>query len=74
VGEGAKNKLIELYTCKRDVLAGRSLVERQAILTKTSGRDFLKAYWGADDEVLKVLQTRTNRFKASTRYRDPLRA
>lgn len=60
LGEGAKSKLIELYTSKRDVLAGRSLAERQAILTKTSARDFLKTYWGADDEVLKVLQTRTN--------------
>lgn len=60
VGEAAREKLYEMYTSDRDVLAGRTAEERHRILATTSCRDFLKTYWDADDEVLRMLHNRTH--------------
>jgi len=60
LGETARAQLYELIWSDRDVLAGKSVRERLAVLEHTSYRDFLKQYWNADDEVLKFLQTRTH--------------
>ena len=60
VSDEARAKLYEMSTSERDVLAGRSPAERRHILETTSARDFLRTYWQADDEVLKVLAHRTH--------------
>lgn len=60
LNERARQQLSALYLSKRDVLQGKSPLERQHILDHTSYRDFLKTYWEADDDVLKFLQTRTH--------------
>jgi len=60
ISDPARAKLYEMYTSERDVLAGRTPQERRHILTTTSCRDFLKTYWQADDEVLRVLHNRTH--------------
>jgi spermidine dehydrogenase len=56
----ARAQLREMAHSDRDVLAGASLARRREILEHTSYRDFLRAYWQADDDVLKYLQTRTH--------------
>jgi spermidine dehydrogenase len=60
LGERARAQLYEMFESDRDVLPGKTLQQRRAILEHTSYRDFLKQYWDADDEVLKFLQTRTH--------------
>ena len=56
----ARAQLTEMVFSDRDVLAGKSAAERQAILDRISCREYLKTYWDADDDVLKYLQTRTH--------------
>ena len=60
ISDPARAKLYEMYTSDRDVLAGHSPEQRRHILTSTTCRDFLKTYWQADDEVLRVLHNRTH--------------
>ncbi len=60
LGERARGQLYEMMWSDRDVLAGKSAKQRQAVLEHTSYRDFIKQYWDADDEVVKFLQTRTH--------------
>ncbi len=60
LNERARAQLVEMWTGKRDVLAGQKLARRLEILQHTSARDFLKTYWNADDDVLKFLQKRTH--------------
>ena len=60
VGEAARRTLVDMITSDRDVLAGHSTAERMKIIQGTSYRDFISQYWGADTDVLKVLQTRTH--------------
>jgi spermidine dehydrogenase len=55
----ARAQLHEMCFSDRDVLAGKSIAERTALLDRISGREFLRTYWDADDDVLKYLQTRT---------------
>jgi spermidine dehydrogenase len=54
----AKQKLIQMYTSDRDVLAGQSIDERRATLRTTSAADFLRHYWAVDDEILNFLKSR----------------
>ena len=56
----AREQLLEMTWSDRDVLAGRSREQRQDILDHISYRDFLKRYWDADEEILKLLQNRTH--------------
>ncbi len=58
--EAARAQLFEMFWSDRDVLAGKTRQQRLAVLEHMSYRDFLKKYWGAEDEVLKFLQTRTH--------------
>jgi spermidine dehydrogenase len=60
LGEKARAQLYDLIWSDRDVLSGKTVRERLAVLEHISYRDFLKEYWHADDEVLKYLQTRTH--------------
>jgi spermidine dehydrogenase len=60
VSPAAREQLVDMVWSDRDVLAGKSKAERRAILEHISYRDFLKQYWNADDDVIKVLQTRTH--------------
>jgi spermidine dehydrogenase len=56
----ARQQLFDLFWSDRDVLAGKTAQQRLDVLEHISYRDFLKQYWNADEEVLKVLQTRTH--------------
>ena len=56
----AREQLLEMTWSDRDVLAGRSRKQRQEILDHISYRDFLKQYWDADEDILKLLQNRTH--------------
>ncbi len=55
----ARATLFEMIWSDRDVLAGKTLPERRAILDHMSYRDFVVRYWNAGEEVVKFLQTRT---------------
>ena len=57
-------KLLELYTSNRDPLAGRTLDEKEAILGKTSYRDWLVTHWGLDERTADVFYGRTLDFFA----------
>jgi spermidine dehydrogenase len=59
-----KEKLVALFTEKRDVLSGKSLEQKQALLEKTSYRDFIRKYWGLDDAAANTFQGRSNDFFA----------
>ena len=60
LGDRARAQLFDMIWSDRDVLAGMTARQRLRTLEHLSYRDFLKQYWQADDEVLKVLQTRTH--------------
>lgn len=60
LGQRARSQLFEMIWSDRDVLPGKTVQQRLAVLEHLSYRDFLKQYWDADDEVLKFLQTRTH--------------
>lgn len=57
-------KLVDLYTSNRDPLAGKSHDEKEAILAKTSYRDWLIRYWGLDERTADVFYGRTLDFFA----------
>jgi len=59
VDDVQKARLITLYTDKRDVFAGRSLEQKQQLLTTTSYRDFLSNYFGLDKRSLAMFDGRT---------------
>jgi len=60
----SRKRLIALYTEPRDVLAGKSLDEKQEILAATSYRDFLTRYWDLDDTAANAFQKRPHDFFA----------
>jgi spermidine dehydrogenase len=64
VTDKQKAQLVALFTAKRDVLAGKSLQQKQALLEATSYRDFIKRYWGLDDTAANTFQNRSHDFFA----------
>lgn len=65
VSVDSKRQLIELFTSKRDPLAGRSHAQKSALLDHTSYRDWITKYWGLSDEAANTFQNRSNDFFAS---------
>jgi spermidine dehydrogenase len=57
-----RQRLLELYTERRDVMPGLSVHEKSALLAHISYRDFIKKYWGLDDLAANTLQGRSNDF------------
>lgn len=41
--------LLELFTSRRDVLAGQSQAQKEATLARISYRDFVRRHWGLDE-------------------------
>jgi spermidine dehydrogenase len=60
LSQRARTQLLEMIGTDRDVLPGKTVAQRRAILEHTSYRDFLLKYWQADDDVVNFLQTRTH--------------
>lgn len=60
VDAAARATLLEMHTSQRDVLAGFSAAERRQIAEHTSYRDFIRRYWNANDDVVRVLENRTH--------------
>ncbi len=65
VSDIAKRQLVELYTSKRDPLAGKSRAQKEASLEHTSYRDWITKVWGFDEEVADTFQDRSHDFFAS---------
>ena len=65
VSETAKAALVELATSTRDPLDGRSQEEKIALLETTSYREYIKTYWGLDDEAADTFQGRSHDFFAA---------
>jgi len=60
LSEDSQRKLQDMIWSDHDPLAGKTAKQRQAILEHTSYSDFIKQYWGAGDDIVKCLQTRTH--------------
>jgi spermidine dehydrogenase len=58
-------KLALVYTSTRDPLEGRSLEEKEAILDRTSYRDWLMNVWGLDERAADTFYGRTLDFFAA---------
>ncbi|MBV9620652.1 MAG: FAD-dependent oxidoreductase [Gammaproteobacteria bacterium] len=58
VEAGQKARLLELYTGSRDPLAGRSLHEKERILSTLSYRDYLQRYFALDERSLAMFDGR----------------
>jgi spermidine dehydrogenase len=54
-----KERLIDLYGSRRDVLAGKTRAQKLELLAHTSYLDYLRAYWGLDETSLKIFRGRT---------------
>ncbi|MGD9599208.1 MAG: FAD-dependent oxidoreductase [Steroidobacteraceae bacterium] len=65
VSDVAKRQLVELYTSRRDPLPGRSRARKQALLERTSYRDWLTKVLGYEPAVADTFQCRTHDFFAS---------
>ena len=61
---GARAALVEVYTSKRDPLAGKSADEKRAILSSTSYRDWLATHWKLDEKAADTFYGRTLDFFA----------
>jgi spermidine dehydrogenase len=59
-----KAQLVELYTSSRDVLPGMSREEKEALVEKTSYRDWLTRHWRLDPRAADTLQGRSLDFFA----------
>jgi len=57
-------QLVELYTSDRDLLPGLSRDEKEALLEKTSYRDWLTRHWRLDQRAADTLQGRSLDFFA----------
>lgn len=57
-------ELLALYTSKRDVLAGQSVEQKQALLASISYRTYIQKYWGLDDAAANAFQKRSSDFFA----------
>ena len=64
LSEAERRQLVALYTEPRDVLPGKSLPQKQEILSTTSYRDFLMGYWGLDARAASTFQKRSHDFFA----------
>lgn len=60
LNERAKAQLEEMFLSDRDVLKGSTPEQRRTVLEHTSYSDFIKRYWDADADILKLLQKRTH--------------
>jgi spermidine dehydrogenase len=60
----SRSGLVALYVGKRDVLRGKPVTEKQALLATTSYRDFLTRYWGLSDAAANTFQKRPHDFFA----------
>lgn len=60
ISAASRARLWDMYASTRDVLAGTPAADRRRILGTTSARDFLRTYWQADEEILRVLGHRTH--------------
>ena len=58
MSETGKAQLLALQAGTRDVLAGKSVVEKLELLKRTSYRDFLIRHWGCGEEVANCFQGR----------------
>ena len=65
VSTAAKAALIDLFTSTRDPFDGRSIQDTHALLGGISYRDFIKEYWGLDDEAADTFQGRSHDFFAT---------
>jgi len=65
VSDTAQRQLVELYTSKRDPLAGKSRAQKEAALEHTSYRDWITKTWGFDAQVADTFQDRSHDFFAS---------
>lgn len=59
-----QQKLLALYTERRDVFAGRSAAEKVALLNTISYRDFIMRHWGLNDQAADSFQGRSRDFFA----------
>jgi len=59
VDAAQKARLLMLYTDTRDVLAGKSLAEKERLLSTSSYRDYLQRYYGLDERSLAMFDGRT---------------
>jgi len=60
----SRAKLVEMWTSKRDPLAGKSVEAKEAYLDKISYRDWLIRHWGLDEQAADVFYGRTLDFFA----------
>lgn len=65
VSDTAKRQLVELYTSRRDPLAGKSRAQKAAMLEHTSYRDWITKVWGFEAAVADTFQDRSHDFFAS---------
>jgi spermidine dehydrogenase len=65
VSPAARAALVELFTSRRDPLAGRSVDEKLSLLRTTSYREFVQTLWGLDDEAADTFQGRPHDFFAA---------
>jgi spermidine dehydrogenase len=63
--EASKRQLIALFAARRDVLAGRPVREKAALLDRTSYRDFLTRYWGLSSSAADTFLNRSMDYYAS---------
>ncbi|MGH8314925.1 MAG: NAD(P)-binding protein, partial [Steroidobacterales bacterium] len=62
--EGDKQKIVALYSQKRDVLKGKTAEQKEDYLWTLSYRDFVMKHWGLSDLAAKTFQGRSNDFFA----------
>jgi spermidine dehydrogenase len=60
----ARDRIVALYTERRDVLPGKSSDEKESLLAATSYRTFLTRYWGLDETAANVFQKRSQDYFA----------
>lgn len=60
----SRAKLVDVYTSKRDPLAGKSVDEKEDYLERISYRDWLIRHWGLDETTADVFYGRTLDFFA----------
>jgi spermidine dehydrogenase len=60
----SRDRLVGLYTERRDVLTGKSLDEKEGLLAATSYRTFITRYWGLDETAANTFQKRSQDYFA----------
>jgi spermidine dehydrogenase len=64
IPQDQKSALVALFTERRDVLAGRSLKEKEATLARISYRDFIQRHWQLGEAAANSFQNRSHDFFA----------